>query len=109
MRRDFTINGLFYDPLEDRVIDFVGGRDDLAHGVIPRSASRASASPKTSCGCCTVRQAAVLNFTLDPATRTAIVEMADQITVIGAERIAAELRTMLTHRIAAVPANCWPR
>src|SRR6478736_408672 len=28
-RRDFTINGLFYDPLEDRVIDYVGGREDL--------------------------------------------------------------------------------
>ena len=29
-RRDFTINGLFYDPIEQRVIDFVGGQEDLA-------------------------------------------------------------------------------
>ena len=28
-RRDFTINGLFFDPLDDRVIDYVGGQDDL--------------------------------------------------------------------------------
>src|SRR5438067_13328797 len=28
-RRDFTINGLFFDPLEDRVIDYVGGQEDL--------------------------------------------------------------------------------
>ncbi|MEO0452537.1 MAG: CCA tRNA nucleotidyltransferase [Verrucomicrobiota bacterium] len=28
-RRDFTINGLFYDPVEKKVIDFVGGQDDL--------------------------------------------------------------------------------
>ena len=33
-RRDFTINGLFYDPLEDRVIDYVGGVDDLGRGVV---------------------------------------------------------------------------
>ncbi|GAH72158.1 unnamed protein product, partial [marine sediment metagenome] len=33
-RRDFTINGMFWDPLEGRVLDFVGGRDDLAGGLI---------------------------------------------------------------------------
>ncbi len=44
-RRDFTINGLFYDPLEQRVIDFVGGTEDLRRRVIraigdPRRAIR---------------------------------------------------------------------
>src|SRR5271169_162985 len=35
LRRDFTINGLLMDPLDgDRVLDFVGGRDDLRAGVI---------------------------------------------------------------------------
>ena len=34
LRRDFTINGLFFDPLEGRVIDFVGGQEDLARRVI---------------------------------------------------------------------------
>ncbi|HOF19074.1 MAG TPA: CCA tRNA nucleotidyltransferase, partial [Phycisphaerae bacterium] len=33
-RRDFTINGMFYDPLDGRVIDFVGGRDDLRRRVL---------------------------------------------------------------------------
>src|SRR5436190_7005072 len=33
-RRDFTINGLFYDPLDHRVIDYVAGRDDLQGQVI---------------------------------------------------------------------------
>ncbi len=33
-RRDFTINGLFLDPLENRVIDFVGGQDDLKSKII---------------------------------------------------------------------------
>ena len=34
VRRDFSINGLLYDPVEDRVIDFVGGEEDLRKGVI---------------------------------------------------------------------------
>lgn len=33
-RRDFTINGMFYDPLEDVVHDFVNGRQDIKHGII---------------------------------------------------------------------------
>ncbi|MEM1067781.1 MAG: CCA tRNA nucleotidyltransferase, partial [Planctomycetota bacterium] len=33
-RRDFTINGLFYDPLSDQVIDYVGGVDDLKAGLL---------------------------------------------------------------------------
>lgn len=34
LRRDFTINGMFYDPLEGRVIDYVKGQEDLKKGVI---------------------------------------------------------------------------
>ena len=34
MRRDFTVNGLFYDPLADQVIDYVGGQADLADGLL---------------------------------------------------------------------------
>lgn len=33
-RRDFTINGLFYDPIEDKVLDFVGGKADLEKGIV---------------------------------------------------------------------------
>ena len=52
-RRDFTINGMFYDPLEERVIDFVGGQEDLrAEALFAPSAMRGSDSPKTSCACC---------------------------------------------------------
>ncbi|MFQ5539902.1 MAG: CCA tRNA nucleotidyltransferase, partial [Candidatus Binatia bacterium] len=34
LRRDFTINGMMYDPYEDRVIDLVGGSKDLKRGLI---------------------------------------------------------------------------
>lgn len=33
-RRDFTINGMFYDPLEDVIHDYVGGQEDLKRGII---------------------------------------------------------------------------
>src|SRR6516165_655576 len=33
-RRDFTINGMFFDPVERRVIDYVGGQEDLREGLI---------------------------------------------------------------------------
>src|SRR5262249_49706437 len=33
LRRDFTINGMFFDPLEDKLIDYVGGQEDLRNGV----------------------------------------------------------------------------
>src|SRR5208337_4378481 len=34
LRRDFTVNGIFYDPVKDEVIDFVGGREDLGRKLI---------------------------------------------------------------------------
>src|SRR5436190_3805595 len=33
-RRDFTINGMFFDPIDHRVLDFVGGQADLKAGVV---------------------------------------------------------------------------
>src|SRR6185503_7202664 len=98
LRRDFTINGLFYDPLEDRVIDFVGGQADLAGRVI-----RAIGDPRARFAedklrlLRAVRFAARYDFTLEAATRQAVVEMAPQVTMVSAERIAAEMRMMLTH------------
>lgn len=97
-RRDFTINGMFYDPLEDRVIDFVGGQDDLARRVI-----RAIGDPQSRFAedklrlLRAARFAAALDFEIDPATRDALEAMAPEITVVSIERIAAELRLMLVH------------
>jgi poly(A) polymerase len=96
LRRDFTINGLFYDPLEDRVIDYVGGQDDLARGII-----RAIGDPRARLAedklrlLRAVRFAATLGYQLDMATRLAIEEMADEVTRVSVERIAAEMRLML--------------
>ena len=51
VRRDFTINGMFFDPLENRLIDYVGGQDDLRGRVLRAIGDPAGASPRTSCGC----------------------------------------------------------
>lgn len=104
-RRDFTINGLFYDPLEQRVIDFVGGTEDLRRGII-----RAIGDPRERFAedklrmLRAVRFAATFGFAIDPATLQAIREMAPQISQVSAERIAAELERCLTdaHRRQAI-------
>ncbi len=101
-RRDFTINGVFYDPLDDRVIDFVGGQEDLACRVV-----RAIVDPRARFAedklrlLRAVRFAATLRFALDPDTRRAIREMAGEVTLVSAERIAAEMRLMLVHETRA--------
>ncbi len=95
-RRDFTINGLFYDPIDDRVIDFVGGRDDMERRVV-----RAIGDPVERFNedklrlMRAVRFASRFDFSLDPPTRRAIEALAPEVTQVSAERIAAEIRLML--------------
>jgi tRNA nucleotidyltransferase/poly(A) polymerase len=95
-RRDFTVNGLFLDPLADRVIDYVGGQADLARQIV-----RAIGDPRDRFGedklrlLRAARCAATLGFELDRATAVAVQSMASEVTVVSPERIAAELRRML--------------
>lgn len=104
-RRDFTINGLFYDPIAAQVIDYVGGRRDLQERVL-----RAIGNPRERFAedklrmLRAVRFAARFELTIEPETLAAIREMAPQISVVSAERIAEELRRMLTdvHRARAM-------
>ena len=102
-RRDFTINGLFYDPLEDRVIDYVGGVDDLGRGIV-----RAIGEPRARFQedklrlLRAVRFTAAFNFTLDLRTREAVEAMAGEVNIVSVERIAEEIRRMLTHGNRAV-------
>lgn len=108
-RRDFTINGMFFDPLEHKVLDFVGGERDLSQGYIraigdPRERMREDKLRLLRA----VRFTAHLEFGLARATKAAVTEMASEIHVVSAERIAAELRRMLTDRhrhIAVALAN----
>jgi poly(A) polymerase len=96
LRRDFTINGMFFDPLENQVIDFVGGQKDLGAHVL-----RAIGEPSERFAedklrlLRAVRFATHYDLTLDPATESAIQAMAGQLPVVSAERIAEELRRLL--------------
>jgi tRNA nucleotidyltransferase/poly(A) polymerase len=97
-RRDFTINGLFYDPMADCVLDFVGGQEDLRAGLI-----RAIGQPQERFAedklrlLRAVRFAVRYGFKIETATRRAIEEMASQVRAVSIERIAMELRLILMH------------
>lgn len=97
-RRDFTINGLFFDPLAERVIDYVGGQDDLRQGVV-----RAIGNPQARFDedklrmIRAIRFAATYDFSLEPNTLAAIQNLAGELVIVSAERIAAEMRRILPH------------
>ncbi len=96
-RRDFTINGLLLRPATGEVLDYVGGRDDLARRLV-----RAIGDPERRFQedhlrmLRAVRFAARLEFTLDPATQAAITAHAVTIRLISRERVRDELLKMLT-------------
>jgi poly(A) polymerase len=100
-RRDFTINGLLYDPLEDRVLDYVGGRADLNAGVIRAIGDPGKRFDEDKLRMLrAVRFAARFGFTIEPATLRAIQERAPQIQSIAAERVRDELTRILTEGAA---------
>ena len=102
-RRDFTINGLFFDPLQQRVIDFVGGQDDLRDGVIRAIGDPAARFHEDKLRMLrAVRFAATFQFRLDEATALAIQRDAENLSQVSAERVAAEMRRMMVHRNRAL-------
>lgn len=101
-RRDFTINGMFYDPVADRVIDFVGGQSDLEAKLLRAIGVAAERFAEDRLRMLrAVRFATVLDFKIEEATWSALVEGAPKITQISAERIRDELvKTFLSpHRL----------
>src|SRR5262249_30382464 len=97
-RRDFSINGMFFDPPNNAVIDFVGGRADLAAGIVRAIGDPARRFAESRLRLLrAIRFATVLDFEIEPATWEAIVRAADTISGISAERIREELvRTFLS-------------
>jgi poly(A) polymerase len=96
-RRDFTVNGLFYDPIEERVIDYVGGQEDLRDGRIRAIGDPIERFTEDKLRMLrALRFTVTFNFQLEPQTFEAIRQMADQIQVVSPERISAEMRQVLT-------------
>ena len=96
-RRDFTINGLLYDPERERVLDYVGGQADLERRLV-----RAIGDPAARFGedrlrlLRAVRFAARFGFEIETETWKAIRENAAQVTECSPERIRDEIIKMLT-------------
>jgi poly(A) polymerase len=96
-RRDFTINGLLLDPVNNQVLDFVGGQKDLdARNIraIGDPALRLSEDKLRMLRA--VRFAARFEYTIEPATFAAIRQLAPQIHQVSRERVRDELTKMLT-------------
>ena len=91
-RRDFTVNGMFIDPLRRELIDYVGGQADLRAGLI-----RAIGDPTARFAedhlrlIRAVRFAARLGFEIEPATLGAMREQAAKLTTVATERVREEL------------------
>jgi poly(A) polymerase len=91
-RRDFTINGMFFDPEANEVIDFVDGRADLEARLIRAIGNPAQRFAEDRLRILrAVRFATVLGFEIEPSTWDAVVAHASSIGEISAERIREEL------------------
>lgn len=95
LRRDFTVNALFYDPMAGKVVDYVGGRADLQARVL-----RAVGEPRKRFEedhlrlLRLARFAARLGFAIEPETEKAAKEMAAAVVTVSPERVATELGRM---------------
>ena len=98
LRRDFTVNGLFFDPLEGKLLDFVGGEADLRAGIIRCIGEPADRFREDKLRLLRgVRFAATLGFEIEPPTWAALRGLSPAIAVVSAERIRDELVKTLLH------------
>ena len=98
LRRDFTINALFYDPVKEKVLDYVGGMSDL-HDKIIRAVGEPEQRFKEDAlrMLRAVRFAARFRFTIETQTWTAIPKNVSLINEISPDRIRDELIAMFTN------------
>ncbi len=91
-RRDFTINGMFYDPVAEKVIDFIGGCADIAAKLVRAIGDPAQRFAEDRLRMLrAVRLATILDYKIDKQTWDALLANAGSINEISAERIRDEL------------------
>ncbi len=96
-RRDFTINGLLFDPIDKKVIDYVDGRRDIRERRIRTIGEAAARFQEDHLRMLrAVRFAARFGFSLDGAALAAIRELAGLITRVSRERVRDEISKILT-------------
>ncbi len=96
LRRDFTINGLFEDPLKGSILDYVGGQKDLHDRVIRCIGDPATRFEEDRLRLLrAIRFATILNFEIHPDTWQAVIARSHLLSQISAERIREELCRIL--------------
>jgi putative nucleotidyltransferase with HDIG domain len=97
LRRDFTINALFEDPITGEVLDFAGGREDLRSGTIRAIGDAENRFREDHLRMLrAIRFAARLQFSIEPVTLAAIRKLAELASDVSAERVRGELIRILT-------------
>ncbi|HTW22955.1 MAG TPA: CCA tRNA nucleotidyltransferase [Candidatus Baltobacteraceae bacterium] len=100
-RRDFTINALLLDPETNKILDFVGGREDIRSGVIRAIGDAETRFREDKLRMIrAVRFAARFRYAIEESTFAAIVKLAPEIRQVSAERIRDELTKLLTEGAA---------
>lgn len=95
-RRDFTVNGLFFDPIEKRIIDFVDGQKDIEARILRTIGEPAQRFEEDHLRMLrAIRLSARLAFSIHGDTMTAIQQHAAKLTRISAERVWIELAQIL--------------
>lgn len=96
-RRDFTINGMLYDPIENKVLDWVGGKKDISKKIICTIGNPADRFCEDKLRILrAVRFASTLSFKIDKKTKDAVKKLSKNIKQISAERIRDELIKIFT-------------
>lgn len=96
LRRDFTVNGIFYDPLKHEVLDYVQGRADIDNGIIKAIGDPYLRFEEDKLRLLrAVRFASTLNFEIEPATWQALTGEAVKISCVSAERIREEISKII--------------
>jgi len=102
LRRDFTINGLLWDPLTETLLDYVGGREDIRSRVIRTIGDPQHRFQEDRLRLIrAARFSARFGFELETATRDVIQLLADQISRVSKERLRDELIKILTEGYAS--------
>ncbi|MHC4271142.1 MAG: CCA tRNA nucleotidyltransferase, partial [Planctomycetota bacterium] len=95
-RRDFTVNGMFYDPINRKVIDYIKGKSDLKKGIVRTIGNPVERFNEDYLRMLrAVRFSTQLGFKIEPNTYSAICKHANKIKGISGERQCAELEGIL--------------
>jgi len=97
LRRDFTINGMLYDPIEEEVIDYIGGIADIKSKIVKTIGDPYERFNEDKLRMMrAIRFSSRYNFELDVNTFSAVEKLAGGIIQVSSERIRDEITKIIT-------------